>query len=273
MTTSVQNGAQNTQGSKSPAFLRGRPRNNHVLVFGGGSGIGKAIARRMLDAGASVTICGRNAEKLRAVREEFASEKLFSLTGDISAVDDHGRLFKEAETLMGGLDAFVNAAAIGGDATFKRGYEPWDITSAEWDLMAGINFKAAFFLIRNEVDFLKGKGRRGNILNLASNAACMDVIGSYGAAKLAIIKWTRAFGKRFGHDGIVINGIAPGATVTPMIAAYAKSENQPYPRHALERFIRPDEIAELAFYLLSDYGEIICGHTVVADAGDNCATL
>ena len=72
---------------------------------------------------------------------------------------------------------------------------------------------------------------------------------------------------------IIINGIAPGATFTPMIASYAKTIDQPYPRHAIERIIRPDEIAELAFYLMSDYGEIVCGHTVVADGGDNSATL
>ena len=58
-----------------------------------------------------------------------------------------------------------------------------------------------------------------------------------------------------------------------MISGYAKEIDQPYPRHAIGRFIRPDEIAELAFYLMSDFGEIICGHTVVADGGDNNATL
>ena len=58
-----------------------------------------------------------------------------------------------------------------------------------------------------------------------------------------------------------------------MIAYYAKAIDQPYPRHAIGRFIRPDEIAELAFYLMSNYGEIICGHTVVADGGDQAATL
>ena len=116
-------------------------------------------------------------------------------------------------------------------------------------------------------------GIRGNILNIASNAACMDIIGSYGASKEAIIKWTRSLGKRYGHNGIIINGIAPGATFTPMIARYAHDINQKYERHAIERFIRPDEIAELTFYLMSDYGEIICGHTVVADGGDSMATL
>ena len=127
--------------------------------------------------------------------------------------------------------------------------------------------------MRNEIDYMLEKGIKGNILNFASNAACMDITGSYGASKEAIIKWTRALGKRYGHNGIIINGIAPGATFTPMIARYAHSIVQKYERHAIERFIRPDEIAELAFYLMSDFGERICGHTVVADGGDNAATF
>lgn len=244
-----------------------------MLIFGGGSGIGKAIAIRLLQAGAKVVITGRTEEKLKTVLEEVDSPNLFYKVFDITDIEGHLTLFTECEQIMGGLDAFVNAAAMGTSQLTGRGYEPWDITEEEWDTLTDINFKAAFFLMRNEVDYMKSKDIRGNILNIASNAACMDIIGSYGASKEAIIKWTRSFGKRCGHNGIIINGIAPGATFTPMISRYAHDINQKYERHAIERFIRPDEIAELAFYLMSDYGEIICGHTVVADGGDNAATL
>ncbi|MBO5223361.1 MAG: SDR family oxidoreductase [Clostridia bacterium] len=248
-------------------------RNNNVIVFGGGSGIGEAIAKRFCKENAKVLIVGRTEEKLLQAKAEINSDNLFVKAFDITKVDEHISLFEYAEKTMGRVDAFVNSAAIGGAQTFGRGYEPWDITSEEWDKFTDINFKSAFFLMRNEVDYLLSKSVRGNILNIASNAACMDIIGAYGASKQAIIKWTRAFGKRFGHHGIIINGIAPGATLTPMIANYAKDVNQKYERHAIERFIRPDEIAELAFYLMSDFGEIVCGHTVVADGGDNLATL
>lgn len=247
-------------------------RNDKILIFGGGSGIGKAIAKRFCDAGAKVLITGRTEEKLKSAAEEINSESLYYKAFDIANINEHIALFNEASELLGGLNGFVNAAALG-SGHLGRGYEPWDITEEEWTTMTNINFKAAFFLMRNEVDYMLGKGIKGNILNIASNAACMDIIGSYGASKEAIIKWTRALGKRYGHNGIIINGIAPGATVTPMIAHYAHSIDQEYKRHAIERFIRPDEIAELAFYLMSDYGEIICGHTVVADGGDNNATL
>ena len=247
-------------------------RSNKIIVFGGGSGIGKAIACRLLAAGAHVLITGRSADKLESAKKELNSENLHTKVFDVTDIDNHAKLFVDAKNILGGLDGFVNSAAIG-SSYFGRGYEPWDVTPDEWDTLTDVNFKAAFFLMRNEIDYLLSENARGNILNIASNAACMDIIGSYGAAKEAIIKWTRAFGKRYGHNGIIINGIAPGATFTPMISSYAKSIDQKYERHAIERFIRPDEIAELAFYLMSDYGEIVCGHTVIADGGDNNATL
>lgn len=246
-------------------------RNDKILVFGGGSGIGKAIAKRYCDAGAKVIIVGRNEEKLKDAAGEINSTNLYYKVFDITDIEKQRTLFKECFDILGGLNGFVNAAAVG-SSYLGRGYEPWDITETEWDTVTDINFKAAFFLMRNEIDYMLENSIRGNILNLASNAACMDIIGSYGASKEAIIKWTRALGKRYGHSGIIINGIAPGATFTPMISSYAHSIDQKYERHAIERFIRPDEIAELAFYLMSDYGEIICGHTVVADGGDKLAT-
>ena len=248
-------------------------RNNKILVFGGGSGIGKAIARRFCDAGATVLIAGRNKEKLKKAAEEINRTNIYYNVFDITNVKEHIALFNEASEILGGLNGFVNSAAMETGQLTGRGYEPWNITEEEWDTLTDINFKAAFFLMRNEIDYMLESGIRGNILNIASNAACMDIIGSYGASKEAIIKWTRSLGKRYGHNGIIINGIAPGATFTPMISRYAHDINQKYDRHAIERFIRPEEIAELAYYLMSDYGEIICGHTVVADGGDNAATL
>jgi len=247
-------------------------RNDKVIIFGGGSGIGKAIAKRFCDADATVIICGKTEEKLQKTLEEINSSRLSYKVFDISDVSKHIVFFEECETEIGNISAFVNSAALG-SSYLGRGYEPWDITGEEWDVMTDTNFKAAFFLMRNEINYMLERKIKGNILNFASNAACMDIVGSYGASKEAIIKWTRAFGKKYGHNGIIINGIAPGATFTPMISSYAHHIDQRYERLAIERFIRPDEIAELAFYLMSDFGEIICGHTVVADGGDNQATL
>ena len=243
-----------------------------ILITGGGSGIGKAIAKKFVNRGASVIIAGKNEEKLKNTVSDILSSKINYIKWDITDLSLFEQNTVRAKKLMGGLDGFVNAAAVSTAVLTGRGYEPWDITQDEWDALTDVNFKSAFFMMRNEVDYFISNGIKGNILNISSNAACMDIIGSYGAAKLSVMKWTRAFGKKYGRNGIIINGIAPGATFTPMIARYAHSIEQPYERHAIGRFIRPDEIAELAYYLMSDYGEIICGHTVVADGGDSSAT-
>ncbi len=253
--------------------MENKLRCSKILITGGGSGIGKAIAERFSEAGASIVILGRNLSRLEEAKAEIGSENIFLLQGDISRADEIMSYIEKAASLMGGLDGIVNNAAVGTGQVTGRGYEPWDITPEEWDTVTDINLKGAFFVMREAVDYMKAKGIRGNILNIASNAACMDIQGAYGSSKLSVLKMTRAFGKRFGHDGIIINGIAPGATATPMISRYCKDENDPYPRHAIERFIKPYEIAELAYYLMSEMGEIICGHTVIADGGDNAATL
>lgn len=248
-----------------------RLRCSRILVTGGGSGIGRAIAERLAAAGAQVTIAGRHMEKLRSAAAEIGSDRIHPIVWDIADVDAWQQKAVQIQEMMGGLDGFVNAAALGSAVVTGRGFDPFDITASEWDQLNDVNFKAAFFMLRNEATYLKSGGIAGNILNIASNAAYMDISGSYGAAKLAVVRWTRTFAKRFGHDGIVINGIAPGATFTPMIARYAHDPDQPYPRHAIGRLIRPEEIAELAHYMMSNYGEILCGHTVVADGGDTLA--
>ncbi len=248
-------------------------RCNKVIVTGGSSGIGLAIAKRLAEGGAQVVIAGRSMQRLKQARENVGLSGIHSLEWDVSDVSLIDSRLEAAAALMGGLNGLVNAAGIGTGTLTGRGYEPWDITSDEWDILMDTNCKGTFFMIRHMVDYLMAHKQKGNILNIASNAACMDVVGSYGIAKAGLIRLTRALGKRYGSEGIIINGIAPGATFTPMISRYAHNIDDPYPRHAIGRFIRPEEIAELAAYLMSDFGEIICGHTVIADGGDRCATL
>ncbi len=248
-------------------------RCSRVVVFGGGSGIGKAIAKALLVEGAAVVIAGRGAEKLETARAEMGSAQVHTLCWDIARVEDFAAKMGEVENLIGPPDGFVNAAAVGTAAYTGRGYEPWDITAQEWNALNDVNFKGAFFLLRNEIDYLWTRGMQGNILNIASNAACMEIIGSYGAAKSALIRWTHAFGLRHGGEGIIINGIAPGATLTDMTCRYAKSPEQPYLRHAIGRFLLPEEIARVAIFLMSDVGVTLCGHTLVTDGGDKCTFM
>ena len=119
-------------------------RNDKILILGGGSGIGKAIAKRFCAAGAKVVIAGRNGEKLKKVAQEIDSSNLDCKAFDIINIDEHKKLFDECSAILGGINGFVNAAALG-SGCLGRGYEPWDITQQEWDTLTDINFKAAFF--------------------------------------------------------------------------------------------------------------------------------
>ena len=99
-------------------------RNKNILIFGGGSGIGKAIAIRFIEAGAKVMIAGRTEEKLKEVLNEVNSPNLFYKVFDITEVNRHLELFIECKDILGGIDGFVNAAALGTGAYTGRGYEP-----------------------------------------------------------------------------------------------------------------------------------------------------
>ena len=109
-----------------------RLRNNKVLIFGGGSGIGKAIAVRFMKAGAKVMITGRNEEKLKDAAEEINLPNLYYKVFDITHIKSYDALFRECEQVMGGLDAFVNAAALGTSQCTGRGYEVFHRTLERW---------------------------------------------------------------------------------------------------------------------------------------------
>ena len=106
-------------------------RSTPLRVSGGGSGVGKAIAKRLTAGGATVVIAGRTPEKLMKTAGEIDSDRLFTMTLDIADCERIPEKLTEAEALAGGLDGFVNAAALGGNQALGRGFEPWDITPDE----------------------------------------------------------------------------------------------------------------------------------------------
>ena len=138
-------------------------RCSHIIVTGGGSGIGKAIAARLLRGGARVVIAGRHMDRLREAERELASDSLYCMEWDVSRAGEAEEHFERAKQLMGGFDGLVNNAALGTSQATGRGYEPWDITPEEWDRLMDVNLKAAFFNMRTAVDIMRREGVRRNI--------------------------------------------------------------------------------------------------------------
>jgi len=244
-------------------------RCSKVLITGGSEGIGYAIAKRFLMSEARVVITGRSKEKLMRAQEKLASDNLYIQVWDITDLQFLDTKFEEAVEIMGGLDGLVNNA---GTYLTKRGYEPVDIDSDDFDYLTDINLKAPLFLMRKAIEYMKTKHIRGNILNISSIAARMPIRGMYGGSKLLIEKMTQYHGFEAAKFGIIINAIAPGRVFTPLTSTHSKYAmnkliDDPIDNNALGRFVRPEEIAELAAYLMSDFGEIIIGAVVKADGG------
>jgi NAD(P)-dependent dehydrogenase (short-subunit alcohol dehydrogenase family) len=240
-------------------------RVSKVLVTGGGSGIGEAIGEALLREGCHVCICGRNVEKLEKAKERINNERLSIMQWDVRDIALFPEKVNEAACLCGGyLDGFVNNAGIylryknpqWGD--FNESEEDWDST---WDT----NLKAPVIFMRKFSTYLNQNHLKGNILNISSIAGNeMNISKSYNASKYALTKMTRAHAKKVVQFGIVINGILPGITfseINPSDTGYAQKYQ------AIGRIIQPEEIADIALFLMSDAAKICIGEMMIADGG------
>ena len=182
-----------------------RPR--AVLVTGGGSGIGAAVARRLTAAGGQVAICGRRAAALRAVAAETGALDLVCDVGDASAV---AHLVESAAGAFGGLDGLVLNAGVmapGGVA---------DLSPSDWSAMVTANLTGAFLVARAALPHLLAS--RGAVVSVASVAALRAAggMGGYAATKAGLAMLTQSLAVDHAHEGLRANVVCPGWTVTEM---------------------------------------------------------
>lgn len=231
-----------------------------VLVTGGGSGIGLAIAKALLDEGCNVCICGRSIEKLNKAKEEIENEKLSVMQWDVRDVSVIREKINEAAALCGGyLDGLVNNAGV---YLPHGGWKPWNETSEEWDTVWDTNLKAPMFLIRQFSTYLHQNHIKGNILCISSiESSRYEVLGSYTGSKYAYSRMIRSHAKQVLNLGIVINGINPGVTVSDI------HKSQSFDGCAMKRAIKAEEIADCAVFMLSEQAAICCGAMLNADGG------
>lgn len=239
-------------------------RVSRVLVTGGGSGIGKAIAKALLDEGCYVCICGRNLEKLEKVKAEFGNDRLSCMQWDVRDVSLIWEKINEAASLCGGhLDGLVNNAGVYLSA---GGWKPWNETEDEWDALWDTNLKSQIFLLRKFATYLHNNHIKGNIFCVSSIAGQHHTIeGSYPASKYALSRMVRSHAKKVLNMGIVINGICPGVVASP-INEWAHA-GETYKGCALGRILSPAEIAECAIFMMSETAAICCGEMLDASGG------
>jgi dehydrogenase/reductase SDR family member 4 len=240
-----------------------------AIVTGGGRGIGKAIARRLAEAGAGVAIASRKLENLQAAASEFAGlpGKVVPIACHVGRADQLAHLVRATETQLGPVDILVNNSA-----TNVHQGASLDITDEMVDKMVEINVKSVLRLIRLTVPKMIERKRGGSIINIASISGLEPQAGGllYSFTKAGLIMITRSLAREFGPHGVRVNAIAPGLIQTDFSAYFWKDEA--HRRHLettqpIGRIGQPEEIGGLALYLASDESSFVTGQTFVVDGG------
>lgn len=235
-------------------------RGNKALVTGGSRGIGREIARRLVQEGAQVVITGRREETLKAAAAQIGAEYLCWDITDIAVMQ---RNFDTVTERLGGLDIVVSNAGVL-TQQHEWGLGMLELTEQEWDEVMNVNLKAAYFLMQTTVRYFYQNKIKGNLLNIASVAATEPYYGPYAASKGGLAGLTRGWGKQFAPYGIVINGIGPGPIATEM-NHWHEGDSMHHDRIPTGRFGTVEEVGGLAMYLLSEEANQIIGQTVIMD--------
>lgn len=245
----------------NPFSLNGK----NILVTGASSGIGKAIVLECSRMGGRVFITGRNSEKLKDVLSSLSSEnENISITADLTSEDGIETIAENVDF----LDGIVHCAGIG-DRTLSKMIREKDI-----ERVMDTNFNAPVLLQRALLK--KKKVKKGaSIVFIASRAPFAPAIGNglYSASKGALIAYSKVLGLEMAHQKIRVNCICPAMVWTELIerdavltgADYHEAEKS-YP---LGRYGKPEDIAYLAIYLLSDCSEWMTGSCIDVTGGAN----
>ncbi|MBV8402062.1 MAG: glucose 1-dehydrogenase [Acetobacteraceae bacterium] len=241
-----------------------------VLVTGAGQGIGQAVARRFAEEGARIALNDlRDDTALQqslASLPEVATGPHVSAPGDVSNEADVSRFVGQAATALGGLDVLVNNAGI----QIPSPSNSLDI--ADFDRVIAINVRGAVLCARAVIRLFLASGKGGVVLNNSSVHELVPKPGylGYSASKGAIGNITRTLALEFAGRKIRVNAVAPGATATPMNAAWLGDAEQ---RRAVERHIpmaraaEAPEIAAAFAFLASQDASYITGQTLYVDGG------
>ncbi len=237
-----------------------------ALVTGAATGIGRATALALGEAGADVVInhLGRAEDAAEVVRElELAGGKALAVEADVSDAAQVARLIEEAEAHFGAVDVLVNNAGILLEKPFL------EMTEEDWDLVLNTDLKSVFLCCRATLPGMLQRGG-GCIINVASELGYLGRAGyaAYTTAKGGVITLTRSLAREFAPT-VRVNAIAPGPVATDMLDPSVMSPEM-IEKEAdipLGRVGRPEEIAATAVFLASEQASFYCGQVLSPNGG------
>ena len=237
-----------------------------VLVTGGGSGIGRAIATAFLDAGAAVALTGRRVEKLEEVLE---GREGLAVRTDMADGEQVRAAVAQVVERYGRLDVVVSNAG---------GYVPGpldDVTDEAWEQLRGTNVDGLFFLAKAVHEHLVASG--GTLIAVSSVSGERGDWGqaAYNATKSAVSGFVRSLALDWGAEGVRVNAVAPAFTFTDATAGVGRDEASLAPfvnRVALGRPAEPEDIAPPVLFLASRAAAYVTGVVLPVDGGISAST-
>ncbi len=238
-----------------------------AVVIGGTSGLGRAIALGVAQAGADVVASGRRealvGETTAAI--ERLGRRTLAHVVDVSARASIQALCEKVCDRLGGVDILVNAAG----RTQRR--PTADVARDEWDAIIETNLTGTLYACQAFLAPL-ARHRRGRIVNIASLSSfvAFHEVAAYGAAKAAVLSLTRSLGTEWAPNGVNVNAVVPGVFRTDLNAALldgTERGRELLMRTPMGRFGRTDEVVGAAVFLASDAASFITGQSIVVDGG------
>ena len=239
-----------------------------AIVTGGGTGIGRIIARDMAKVGAHIVVASRNPEHINPAAEEIheLGRQSLAVTVDVRVPEQVDNLVNATMDKFGRIDILVNNHG----ALFQCAVE--DLSPGGWNAIIGINLTGVFLCSR-AVGKVMIQQKRGKIVNIVSIAGLYGspMTAPYGAAKAGVINFTKSLAMEWAQHNIYVNAVAPGPVLTEsgrdLLWSSPELQQKMRERVPLGRYGEPEEVANAVIFLASDASSYITGETLYVDGG------
>lgn len=227
-----------------------------IIITGGGRGMGASMAKKFVAEGASVLITGRDEDTLKKTSEDLGCSYMVL---DMMCPENFDKFINQAESKLGGLDVLVNNAGV---SLHENSF--FDVVPEGFDKQIDTNFKGGYFLTQVFIKKMIESGRAGNVLFISSETGETVDFRPYGFTKAAVNSMVQGLAYLYAKNNIRVNAIAPGVTASDM-TGFKADGNLYTDYNRIGRIYLPEEVAEVAAFLISDISNCVSGQIIACN--------